>query len=1044
MQLECTQCGSRYAIPDEKVGGRRFRLPCGRCGSWIDVQGPSPTGEAPEDASFFVNLDGRVFGPLSETGVQALIELGRVKPDTLLWREGMEAWRPAGKGRRAWWLDVEDVGPLVEGFAAMLADWPGHPASLAALESLVRAGRLPDRAAAVLEPALRQVGAWPRLVTLWEDLLPVTDDAARRTRLLLRIGAARVDHLADPAGAFDSFAEAFRAAPDADEALDALQRVAGPAQAWERLAHVVAARARDVDDPALRRGLRLRLAHIRLEGLGALDAAQAEVDAVLADAPDDAEAHALRCALARRAGEPRALAAALEAWAGVAPAEVGVEARLELARVRAEQLGDAAGALDALEAAADVAPTEAVVDALYARFEAGPARSRVAARLLPLLAGAGDWGRLAAVQASMIDDAEPGPARAGAMRSLAELCHGRLGDADAAFHWLRRAFEEDPTDLEARGVFGRRARAEGRTTALVEAWTAVLAGPHGRVLAGPAVEASTGLPPALQERLVRAALAAGGPSPAGLAALDRLLTEQRRGLELAEVLEQRIEASTDREDAARLRRRLARLWQDELDGDVEALTVWRALLIDRPDDLEALEAVLAATEASGSAAAHVEALDALLAALPAEDARGPGLRRRRAHRVADLGDPARAVTAWRGVLVDAPDDAEALGHLERLAREAEDWGAVAEVLSRRLDADGADAELAFRLGRLFEERLGDVVAAQAAYARALAADAGHGEAHRRLARLLEADEQWAPLAALLIDRAEHEEGAARQALRARAADIHAEHLGRPGQALRLRCADLTEADAALAAHAQLAALAAQVDGWGVLAERWDALRQDAEAAPASRRAITLQLVDWWTTRLGRPADAEAALRDLLAQDAHDDAALAALATVQRRQADWAGLCDTLEARVAAGRGEATPLHLELAELYEGPLGEPRAAVRHLQAAAGEAPAALARLDELLTDAEDWASLDDVLARRVAHAGAATTPTRCCCAGARSRRGAATRPRRSTITGRPAATARCRPTRPACWRTPWPAWAITPRWSSCCGARRRRPGTPRPP
>lgn len=971
MQLECTQCGSRYAIPDEKVGGRRFRLPCGRCGSWIDVQGPSPAGEAPEDGSFFVNLDGRVFGPLSETGVQALIELGRVQPDTLLWREGLDAWRPAGKGRRAWWLDTEDVGPLIEGFAAMLADWPGHPASLAALESLVRAGRLPDRAAAVLEPALRQVGAWPRLVTLWEDLLPVTDDAARRTQLLLRIGAARADHLADPAGAFDSFAEAFRAAPAGEDALDALERVAEPAQAWERLAHVVAARARDVEDPTLGRRLRLRLARIRAEGLGALDAAQDEVEAVLADAPADADAHILRCALARRADRPAGLAAALADWARVAPAEAGVDALLELAAVRADRLHDADGALEALEAAADVAPTEAVVDALFARFEAGTQRPRVAARLLPALAGAADWARLATVQAAMIDDAAPGPARAAAMRSLADLCHGRLGDADAAFRWLRRAFEEDPTDVEARGAFARRARAEGRNVALVDAWSAVLGGPHGRLLAAAGVEAAAGLPAALQERLVRAALdAAPGALPTGLAAMDRLLSEQQRGLELAEILEQRVEASTEVEETVRLRRRLARLWQGELDGDVEAAAVWRALLVDRPDDLEALEAVLAVTEVSGSAAAHVQAADALLAALPAEHPRGPDLRRRRAHRVADLGDPARAVAAWRAVLVDTPDDAEALAHLERLAREAEDWGAVAEVLSRRLDGGKADADLAFRLGRLFEERLGDAGAAQAAYARALAADAAHGESHRRLARLLEADEQWAPLAALLVERAEHAAGEARRDLRARAADIHAHHLGRPGQALRLRCADLPDADAALAAHDELVALAAQVDGWGVLADRWDAVRRDAAGSPGALRRVALHLADWWTTRLGRPADAEAVLRELLTEDAADDEALDALASVQRRQADWAGLCDTLEARLAAGRIDPTALHLELAELYEGPLGEPAEAIRHLQAAAAEAPGALARLDELLTEAGDWGALDDVLARRVARADGA--------------------------------------------------------------------------
>ncbi|HEX8907608.1 MAG TPA: hypothetical protein VF805_00310, partial [Anaeromyxobacteraceae bacterium] len=72
------------------------------------------------------------------------------------------------------------------------------------------------------------------------------------------------------------------------------------------------------------------------------------------------------------------------------------------------------------------------------------------------------------------------------------------------------------------------------------------------------------------------------------------------------------------------------------------------------------------------------------------------------------------------------------------------------------------------------------------------------------------------------------------------------------------------------------------------------------------------------------------------------------------------------------------LHLDLAALYEGPLGDPARAVSHLQAALATAPAelpALERLAALHRQAENWPAAADALRRLLASPALASEPRR---------------------------------------------------------------------
>ncbi len=83
-----------------------------------------------------------------------------------------------------------------------------------------------------------------------------------------------------------------------------------------------------------------------------------------------------------------------------------------------------------------------------------------------------------------------------------------------------------------------------------------------------------------------------------------------------------------------------------------------------------------------------------------------------------LGDRGAAITTWRDVLGDAPNDAGALHALERLYQAGEKWRELVDILQRKLDTAGVAGEAVELLGRIahiYEYRLSEADEAIAAW-----------------------------------------------------------------------------------------------------------------------------------------------------------------------------------------------------------------------------------------------------------------------------------------------------------------------------------------
>jgi hypothetical protein len=107
MNVTCTGCPAKYAVPDEKVRGKKVRITCKHCGTNIVVDGsaigadqslaPKVTGPArpqavPVESSYIVGFadDRQETHTVSE--IVAMYGSAKIDEETLVWKDGMPDW----------------------------------------------------------------------------------------------------------------------------------------------------------------------------------------------------------------------------------------------------------------------------------------------------------------------------------------------------------------------------------------------------------------------------------------------------------------------------------------------------------------------------------------------------------------------------------------------------------------------------------------------------------------------------------------------------------------------------------------------------------------------------------------------------------------------------------------------------------------------------------------------------------------------------------------------------------------------------------------
>lgn len=813
---------------------------------------------------------------------------------------------------------------------ALLDETPGDPEALDALETLFAGAGDPHGLLWVLERR-RDRAATPS------------------PALRVRIGDLRRDALGDERGALAEYDAALAADPLHADAFD--RACAACAALGDRAAELdrVEARLARVEDPPARAALRARAAELA-EKLERPEAALRHWADALRCTGDDPRfappverlaaqigdwvtpAAAWRAALVGRpAGEALPLHRRLLAWAR-GPLDDAAEARVHAEQVLAVVPDDRA-ALDAMAAAA-ATPAE---------------RAEALARLFDTVEDEAAKVELARELGALHADDAPGRAARWYEAALAIAPADRAAlDGLAAVHAAREAW------APLLAVRLRQAEVEADAGAAA-----------ARLVEAAQLAERLGRPAEAAERWQAAMGRDAAVTDTALAALDRLLGAQGRFGELAEVLAERVGRSEGEARRVLLIRR-ARLCAERLDDREGALTCWRAILADDPDDDEALWAALALSEGAARAALRRR----LVERLPAGDPRRAELLRALAR---EAGGAARA-RAWEALLAEVGDDPEALDALEALYAEAADWPALVRVLARRVGDPPSDAARLLRIARLRDERLGDPRAA--------------AESYDALVRLAPEDEAaFARLVELLIGLGEHEAAlarierrlehvrapAARLALRRQAAELAETALDRPEDALAHVCAAFAESADDPRFGPEAARLAGRVGDWSRPVEAWRAAI--ANAAPDAALALHLRVGAWAAGPMGDVGLARRHYRAALAIAPEHREALRALAALA--EDDPADRAEALEGLLAAERDPEgrRALAVRLGDLYAGPLADPDQAVARYLAALSAAPGdpeALAGLARVHAGRGAWAPLLDV---RRAQIEALTGPAR---------------------------------------------------------------------
>lgn len=263
------------------------------------------------------------------------------------------------------------------------------------------------------------------------------------------------------------------------------------------------------------------------------------------------------------------------------------------------------------------------------------------------------------------------------------------------------------------------------------------------------------------------------------------------------------------------------------------------------------------------------------------------------------------------------------------------WEAVVADIEALLPAANDDAE---RIGLLLDvasvkmDELGDAAGARPYLELAVDLDISSIDAGDRLAQVYRTLGLWDELVALQHDRSEHApDMAARRALLAECAAIHAEQLGNNDEAAKLHEQLLRELPADVetrAAARDFSMRTARLPEFAALLSEQAAQlaeRGDEEGALSVQR----ELVSLYLGPVARAEMAELWLERILEHHPYDADSLHDLVKLREQQGDAAALAEALERVVKAGNPDAAETTLRLVELHANELGSPARAAELL-------------------------------------------------------------------------------------------------------------------
>ncbi len=570
---------------------------------------------------------------------------------------------------------LADAGQAIEAWRSALAARPDDADAFLALERLLSQAARPAELVEILEKhaevtldAAEKKAITKRVAVLYEDALKQRDAALRAWEAVLEIDGNDV------------------------EALDALAQLHLAGSSFRDLSEILERKLQLVEIPTHRRALRLELARLYDDKLQEADQAVAQLRAVLDEAPQggDPEALAALDAIFSRDERHADLLEVLDARAaGETSAAARDELALRAARLTEVELSDVEGGIARYQKILAASPQHAGArEALATIARGADYRLSAIAALEPVLRAAHDWTGVVELLELRLAAEDGAADRIATLAEIARIEETERRDTQRAFDAWARALTEEATASAPREALERLAAATGDFAGLARVYAeridATFDASLQRSLAlrlAELFETRLGDLPKAADYL-RQALSLPGDEASALAALARVLHRQGAHAELGEILGRQAEVADDPAAQAEFLAALGELRLRSLDDAEGALAAFRDALERNPVHAGARAALIELLERGETREGALEILE------PLAEARGDNeeLLALYEYRVGLRDDPAERAHWLRKIaeICDARlgDAARALDALGRALKEEPMPGAALDDLER--------------------------------------------------------------------------------------------------------------------------------------------------------------------------------------------------------------------------------------------------------------------------------------------------------------------------------------------------------------------------
>ncbi len=618
-----------------------------------------------------------------------------------------------------------------------------------------------------------QLERWEQLKDVYQRLSELATDPDERRQALYVLGQVYDTELADVARAIDTYQAVLDLDPSDAQAISALDRLYGQAERWLDQLQILERAVDATDAPEEQTAYRFRIGGLWESQLGDMIRAIESYREVLSHDPGHVPTIEALDRIVHGDNEPMAAAQVL------APlyeqlAEWGH--LIDVQEVMIAHTEDPVARIDRLHLVASiherqVGEFDKAFDAYARALALDPQNEQTITQLERLAEVTSEWEKYSKLLAEQATAAADPLVKVALLTRLAYVLEVRLGNVDGAVARYLEILAIDPEHAHSIEALDRIFSNLQRWPELVENLQRQVAitGDEQQVIElylrmGQIYQYSLG-DAAKAIAAYREILNLDPAHTATLGALEEIFAAGEHQSEIAEILEPiyhsaerwdalvklgevKLGTTADTADRLQIIQQVAEICEHRLGDAGEAYVWWLRAYIDDPTNEHVCEEMERLAEITQEWGHIVDVGDQILEANAAPEVRLAVLGR--SARVLDskLGDAERAIAAYRAVLELDPENAPALAALDRIYGTTGMAQDLAEVLQRRIRGtmDGEQlVDFEVRLAQVFENDLGNVEQAIAAYNRALGHDAANQFALGRLESLYMGQYRWQEL-----------------------------------------------------------------------------------------------------------------------------------------------------------------------------------------------------------------------------------------------------------------------------------------------------------